>query len=102
MLHGDTADTLIVTARIAGGRATPEGIARLPGRCATAPACSAAATARVDGQRAAEVDFVAMPAPTAVLGKPEDGLPLVDQVVDETIAALAAEAVGAMQVAARR
>ncbi len=35
--------------------------------------------------------------PEAVLGQPEDGLALVGHVVDEAIAALAAEAVGAME-----
>jgi alkylation response protein AidB-like acyl-CoA dehydrogenase len=52
----------------------------------------------VDGQRAAEVELSNVRVGAeAVLGNAEDGLPLVDRVVDEAIAALAAEAVGAME-----
>jgi alkylation response protein AidB-like acyl-CoA dehydrogenase len=54
----------------------------------------------VDGQRAAEVELSGVRVDAAaVLGSPEDGLPLVEQVVDEAIAALAAEAVGCMEAA---
>jgi len=97
VVHGDTADKLIVTARVAGGQRDLKGIgvflvdARDPG-------VQRRGYRTVDGQRAAEVEFANARA-EAVLGNPENGLPLVDQVVDETIAALAGEAVGAMQVA---
>ncbi len=50
---------------------------------------------QVDGTRAAEVEFAGAPARSCLA---EDGLGLVDRVVDEAIAALAAEAVGAMDV----
>ena len=97
VLHGDSADRLVVTARVAGGQRDRQGIGVF-----LVEAAAAGVTRRgyrtVDGQRAAEVELVGVRA-DAVLGNAENGLPLIDQVVDEAIAALAAEAVGAMQVA---
>lgn len=97
VLHGDTADHFVVTARVAGARRDLRGIGvfLVP---AKAPGVSARGFRMVDGQRAAEVAFENARA-SHVLGDPEDGMPLVDRVVDEAIAALAAEAVGAMDVA---
>jgi pimeloyl-CoA dehydrogenase small subunit len=95
VLHGDSADHFIVTARVAGARRDRQGIG------AFLVPVGAGVTARgfrmVDGQRAAEVAFENAHA-THALGDPENGLSLVDRVVDEAIAALAAEAVGAMDV----
>jgi pimeloyl-CoA dehydrogenase small subunit len=97
VIHGDSADRLVVTARTAGGTRDRRGIGVF-----LVDAHAAGVTSRgyrtVDGQRAAEVEFAGARA-EAALGDPEDGLPLVDRVVDEAIAALAAEAVGAMDVA---
>ena len=96
VLHGDTADRFIVTARVAGGQRDAGGIGVF-----VVPARSDGVNIRgfrmVDGSRAAEVEFSAAHA-EAVLGDPEGGLPLVNAVVDEAIAALAAEAIGAMDV----
>ena len=96
--HGDSADKLIVTARTAGGQRDRNGIgvflvdARQPG-------VTVRGFRTVDGQRAAEVELSGARA-EAVLGPDaENGLPLVDHVVDEAIAALAGEAVGAMEIA---
>lgn len=52
----------------------------------------------VDGFRAAEIilDDVAVPA-DATIGPPDEALPLIEHVADEAIAALCAEAVGAMR-----
>jgi pimeloyl-CoA dehydrogenase small subunit len=97
VVHGDSADMLVVTARVAGGQRDLKGIGVFLVD-AKGPGVQRRGYRTVDGQRAAEVEFSNARA-TAVLGNPEDGLPLVDQVVDETIAALAGEAVGAMQVA---
>ena len=97
VVHGDSADTLIVTARTAGGARDKKGVGVFLVD-AKGPGVQRRGYRTVDGQRAAEIEFSGARA-TAVLGNPEDGLPLVDQVVDETIAALAGEAVGAMQVA---
>jgi alkylation response protein AidB-like acyl-CoA dehydrogenase len=50
-----------------------------------------------DGQRAAEIAFTdARVAPHDVIGAPDGALPVIERAADETIAALAAEAVGAM------
>lgn len=97
VVHGDTADMLVVTARTAGGQRDRDGIGVFLVDAAD-PGVQRRGYRTVDGQRAAEVEFADARA-TAVLGHPEAGLPLVDQVVDEAIAALAGEAVGAMQVA---
>jgi alkylation response protein AidB-like acyl-CoA dehydrogenase len=97
VIHGDSATKLIVTARVAGGTRDHKGIGVFLVD-AGAAGVSRRGYRTVDGQRAAEVELENVRA-EAVLGNPEDGLPLVDQVVDEAIAALAAEAVGAMQVA---
>ena len=96
VLHGDTADHFFVTARVSGGQRDHAGIGvfLVP---ATAAGVSVRGFRTVDGQRAAEVDFTDARA-THALGDPEGGLPLVDRVVDEAIAVLAAEAVGAMDV----
>jgi pimeloyl-CoA dehydrogenase small subunit len=95
VVHGDSADRLIVTARVAGGQRDLKGIGVFLVD-AKGPGVERRGYRTVDGQRAAEVEFSNVRA-LAVLGNPEDGLPLVDQVVDESIAALAGEAVGAMQ-----
>jgi alkylation response protein AidB-like acyl-CoA dehydrogenase len=97
VIHGDSAGKLVVTARTGGGQRDHKGIGVFLVD-ATGPGVTRRGYRTVDGQRAAEVEFANARA-EAVLGNPEDGLPLVDQVVDETIVALAAEAVGCMQVA---
>ncbi|MBK1657663.1 acyl-CoA dehydrogenase family protein [Paracraurococcus ruber] len=97
VIHGDSAGKLVVTARTAGGQRDAKGIGVFLVDAA-GPGVTRRGYRTVDGQRAAEVELTDARA-EAVLGNPEDGLPLVDQVVDETIVALAAEAVGCMQVA---
>lgn len=95
-LHGDSADTLAVTARTAGGTRDEGGIGVFLVD-ANAPGVSRQGYAMQDGLRAAEIIFdnVRVGA-DAVLGDAEGGLPLVRRVVDQAIAALAAEAVGVM------
>lgn len=96
VLHGDSADTLAVTARTAGGTRDEGGIGVFLVD-ANAPGVLRQSYAMQDGLRAAEIrlDGVKVGA-DAVLGDPEGGLPLVRRVVDQAIAALAAEAVGVM------
>ena len=96
VLHGDSADTLVVTARTAGGTRDEGGIGVFLVD-ANAAGVSRQGYAMQDGLRAAEIllDGVKIGA-DAVLGDPEGGLPLVRRVVDQAIAALAAEAVGVM------
>jgi pimeloyl-CoA dehydrogenase small subunit len=98
VLHGGAADHLIVTARVSGGRRDRDGIGLflVP---ATAEGVSRRTYPTPDGLRAADVrlDQVRVGA-DALLGTPDGGLAIAERVVDEAIAALAAEAVGAMQV----
>ncbi len=94
--QGDSADKLIVTARLKGGRRDRGGIGLF-----LIDADAAGVTRRgyptQDGQRAAEIAFAdARVAPHDVLGVPEDAMATIERAVDETIAALCAEAVGAM------
>jgi pimeloyl-CoA dehydrogenase small subunit len=94
--HGDSADRLIVSARVEGGRRDRDGIGLfLVG--ADASGVSRRGYPTQDGQRAAEISFTDVRvAPQDVLGVPGDALPAIERAVDETIAALSAEAVGAM------
>jgi pimeloyl-CoA dehydrogenase small subunit len=96
VLHGDSADRLIVTARIGGGQRERDGIALF-----LVDAAAEGVTRRgyptQDGLRAAEVTLSRVRvADDMVLGELGAALPLVERVVDEAIAALCAEAVGAM------
>ncbi len=98
VLHGDCADRLLVTARVSGNRRDREGIGLF-----MVDASASGVTRRgyptQDGLRAAEVALTSVRVPTGdVLGEPGAALPMVEHVVDEAIAALCAEAVGAMQV----
>ncbi len=92
VLHGDTADHFVVTARTGGARRDRGGVGVF---LVPKDQAQVQGFRTVDGGRAAEVAFDNARA-SHCLG--EDALPLVDQVVDEAIAALAAEAVGAMDV----
>ncbi len=96
VVHGDTADKLIVTARVGGGRRDRDGVAVfiVDGQAA---GISRRCYPTQDGMRAAEITFSGVRiGPENVLGEPGAALPLVERVVDEAIAALCAEAVGAM------
>jgi pimeloyl-CoA dehydrogenase small subunit len=96
VIHGDTADRLIVTARIAGARRDREGIGvfLVP---ADAPGVTRRGFRTSDGQRAADVTFDAVR--VGAEAELQGGLALAERVADETIAALAAEAVGCMEAA---
>ncbi len=96
VLHGDTADKLIVTARVGGGRRDRDGVAVFIVDGAAA-GLSRRGYPTQDGLRAAEVSLAQVRVgPEGVLSQPGAALPLVERVVDEAIAALCAEAVGAM------
>ena len=96
VLHGDSADTLVVTARTAGGARDEGGIGVFLVD-ANAAGVSRQGYLMQDGHRAAEIalDNVKVGA-DAVLGDAEGGLPLVRRVIDQAISGLAAEAVGVM------
>ncbi|MGI6851101.1 acyl-CoA dehydrogenase family protein [Mesorhizobium sp. 1B3] len=96
VVHGDSADKLIVTARTAGGPRDPGGIGVFLVDANT-PGVSRRGYTMQDGLRGAEISFDKAKVPaSAVIGDPENGLPLVSRVVDQAIAALSAEAVGVM------
>ncbi|MFZ6762020.1 acyl-CoA dehydrogenase family protein [Pseudoroseomonas sp. WGS1072] len=97
VLHGESADHLIVSARTAGQRRDREGISLflVPG---DARGVSRRGYPTQDGLRAAEIQLESVQLPAgALLGAEGGGLPLLEQVVDIALAALCAEAVGAME-----
>jgi pimeloyl-CoA dehydrogenase small subunit len=96
VLHGDSADRLIVTARAEGRRADRSGIGLfvIDGK---AGGVTRRGYPTQDGMRAADITLSAVRVgPEAVLAAPDRGLEVLARVVDEAIAALSAEAVGAM------
>src|SRR6516164_5097405 len=96
VLHGDTAAKLIVSARIGGGRRDRDGVALFIVD-SNAAGVSRRGYPTQDGLRAAEITLAGVRVgPEGVLGEPGEGLSLVERVIDEAIAALCAEAVGAM------
>ncbi|HZZ61157.1 MAG TPA: acyl-CoA dehydrogenase [Roseiarcus sp.] len=94
--HGDSADKLIVSARVSGGRRDREGVGLFLVD-ANAPGVTRRGYLTQDGRRAAEVGLADVRVETEdVLGHPGDALPVIERSVGEAIAALLAEAVGAM------
>ena len=92
------ADTLIVSARTAGGQRDDKGVSVFVVD-KKAKGVSTRDYPTVDGLRASEVTFenVSLGA-DALVGDADEGLKLIEQVTDEGIAALSAEAIGAMKV----
>src|SRR5580658_9775179 len=96
VLNGETADTLIVTARTKGGQRDAGGIGvfLVPG---DAKGVVRKGYPTQDGLHAADITFTGVEVGAdAVIGDPENGLPLVERVVDDARTAMCAEAVGAM------
>jgi pimeloyl-CoA dehydrogenase small subunit len=93
VLHGDSAQQLIVSARVSGGRRDREGIGLFL-LDANAAGVRRRGYPTQDGLRAAEIGLDGVEA--TALGEPGTALPAIERVVDEAIAALCAEAVGAM------
>src|SRR6201993_3908556 len=88
VLHGDTADKLIVTARVGGGRRERDGIGVFIAD-AKAPGVSRRGYPTQDGLRAAEITLAGVRVgPEGVVGEPGAALRLIERVVDEAIAAL--------------
>jgi pimeloyl-CoA dehydrogenase small subunit len=98
VLHGDSANAFIMSARVSGNRRDASGLALFIVD-ASGKGIIRRDYATIDGQRAAELTLSNVRVPTdAVLGTPGDGFPLIEQVVDIAIAAQCAEAVGALSV----
>ena len=95
--HGDGADRLIVSARIAGERDDPDGIGLFLVD-ARANGVARRSYPMRDGTRAAEISLSGVEvARNDVLGEPGNALPVIERVVEAGIAATSAEAVGAME-----
>ena len=97
VVHGDSADKLIVSARVAGDRRARDGIGLflVDGKAA---GLTRRGYPTQDGQRGADVTLAGVKvAADDVLGEPGKALPAIERTIDEAIAFLAAEAVGAME-----
>jgi pimeloyl-CoA dehydrogenase small subunit len=96
VVNGENADTLIVTARTSGGQRDRSGVGvfLVP---ANAKGIARKGYPTQDGLHAADIAFTGVEVGAeAAIGDPENGLPLIERVVDEARTALCAEAVGAM------
>jgi pimeloyl-CoA dehydrogenase small subunit len=96
VINGENADVLIVTARTGGSRRDEAGIGVF-----LVPSNARGIVKRgyptQDGRHAADFTFSRVEVDAdAAIGDPENGLPLIERVVDEARAALCAEAVGLM------
>ncbi len=98
VLQGDTADRLLVTARVSGAQHDRVGVVLFMVD-AKASGVARRGYATQDGARAAEITFDGTPA--EMLGHATNALHAVEHAIDEAIAALCAEAVGAMDAAHR-
>jgi pimeloyl-CoA dehydrogenase small subunit len=96
VLHGDSAGKLIVSARTSGTHRERHGITVFLVD-AHAPGVSRRGFPTQDGVRGAAISFGSVEVPaSAVLGTVDQGADLIDKVMDIAIAAVCAEAVGAM------
>jgi hypothetical protein len=99
VLNGDTADKLIVTARISGADEDEAGLALFLIDAGT-PGLTRRGYATVDGGRAAEVMLEnAAVASSAEIGTPGAAFPVIERAIGRGILAVCAEALGAMEAA---
>ena len=97
VLHGDSAQRLVVSARTAGERDDPAGITLFTVDAAANGVARRGYPMR-DGSRAAEISLSGVElGEEDVLGEVGAGFPVIEGVVEAGIAATAAEAVGAME-----
>jgi pimeloyl-CoA dehydrogenase small subunit len=97
VLHGDSAQRLMVSARTAGERDDPDGITLFIVDAAANGVARRAYPMR-DGTRAAEISLSGVEVGEEnVLGEIGAGFPVIERVVETGIAAAAAEAIGAME-----
>jgi pimeloyl-CoA dehydrogenase small subunit len=99
VMHGPSADKLVVSARTSGNDTAPKGISLfLVDR--NAPGVSLKTYRTMDNLRAADIHFSGTTVPAdALIGKEDEALPLIEEVVDYATALLCAEAVGAIKYA---
>jgi hypothetical protein len=99
VLNGDTADKLIVTARISGADEDEAGLALFLIDAGT-PGLTRRGYATVDGGRAAEVMLENVTvASSAEIGTPGEAFPVIERAIGRGILAVCAEALGAMEAA---
>jgi pimeloyl-CoA dehydrogenase small subunit len=97
VLHGDSAQRLVVSARTAGERDDPDGITLFLVDAAASGVARRSYPMR-DGTRAAEISLSGVEIGRGeLLGEVGAALPVIERVVEAGIAATAAEAVGAME-----
>ena len=97
--HGNCADKLVVSARISGERNSREGIALFLVDT-QAKGVSRKSYETQDGLRAAQITLSGVQVSSNdAIGDPGKALPLIERVADNALAAVAAEAVGAMAAA---
>lgn len=97
VLHGDSADKLIVSARTAGNARDEDGISLFI-IDADAEGVTRNGYPTQDGLRAAEITFQSVKVgPDALIGSEGEAWPVISRVADEAIAALCAEAVGCFE-----
>jgi pimeloyl-CoA dehydrogenase small subunit len=99
VLHGDSAGKLLVSARVDGRRTDPKGIALFMVD-ADAPGVTRRTCRTHDGLRAAVVALAGVEVGADdMIGEAGEALTIIERVAEVAIAALAAEAVGAMSAA---
>jgi len=97
VLHGDSADKLIVSARTAGNARDEDGISLFI-LDADAEGVTRNGYPTQDGLRAAEITLQSVKVgPDALIGSEGEAWPVISRVADEAIAALCAEAVGCFE-----
>lgn len=97
VVHGDSADKIIVSARTSGSRRDASGLTLfvVDSSC---PGLSTRSYRTIDGGRAADMTFENVHvASTDMLGVFNDAWPVIDRVADYATAALCAEALGLME-----
>jgi len=98
VLHGGSAQQIVVSARTSGGQTDRNGISLFLVD-ADAAGISRDSFPTVDGQRAAEVVLKDVRVPASrVIGAAGDGFQILSEVANDAILAICAEAVGAMEV----
>ena len=96
VLHGDSAEKFIVSARLGGSQRDRDGLGLFLVD-ASASGVSTRGYPTIDGQRAAEVTLAGVRVDAAAaIGEPGKAFPLIERVADLAMAALSAEAVGAL------
>ena len=97
VLHGDSADRLIVSARSSGERGDPDGISLFLVDARAEGVAMRGYTLR-DGSRAAEIALSGVEVAAGhVLGEVGAALPIIERVVEAGIAATSAEVIGTME-----